>query len=68
MSCAGEKYMRAPGSFAVLARSRAITWSIDSPRSFSGFSAMNIAALLAPRPPVKPITLSTAGSFSTTVM
>ena len=58
----------APGSFASLPRSRAITWSAVSLRSAIGFSATNIIPELRCAPPVKPTTFSTAGSPLTMVM
>ncbi|MNS75100.1 hypothetical protein D3C72_1086020 [compost metagenome] len=42
--------------------------SADSLRSFSGFSVTNIWPVLRCEPPVKPVTLTTAGSDWTILM
>ena len=59
-------YSVAPGSLASLLRKRATTWSALSLRWFTGLSTMNMKAELRWPPPVKPTTLSTAGSARTT--
>ena len=64
-SCAAWKYSDAPGSRAVFARRRAITASIDSLRSDSGFRPTNMLPELRCPPPVNATTLTTAGSAVT---
>ena len=63
MSCTGCRKSCAPGTFASLARSRAIDLVAPIRRArSSGFSATNMrAGLREPPPPVKPSTVATAG-------
>ena len=65
MSCTGFRNRLAPGTWASLGRRRAITWSAEILRSLSGFSVANTKPELVEKPPVKPTTVSTAGSWRT---
>ncbi|GJE44352.1 hypothetical protein AEGHOMDF_3540 [Methylobacterium soli] len=60
----GNRNSRAPATWASFGRRRFITSVIDG-RSPRGFSPTKTLAELVPRPPVKPTTLSTAGSACT---
>ena len=64
-SCTGWRNRLAPGTLASGPRSRAITRSALSWRSSSGFSWMNMRAVLRAPPPPNASTLSTAGSLRT---
>ena len=65
-SWSGMRNMRPPGTFGTLARRRLITCCDDTLRSLIGFRRTIMKALLMPpAPPMKPATLSTAGSAST---
>ena len=68
MSCTEVRNRLAPGSLASLTRSRATIWSAVSLRSDSGFRVTNICPVLRWEPPVKPVTLTTAGSDWTILM
>ena len=62
MSCTADRNRLAPGTWASLGRRRAITWSAEILRSLKGFSVANTKPELVEKPPVKPATLSIAGS------